>query len=294
MVFGALGSDTGGSVRIPASINAVVGIKPTYGRVSRHGVMPRAFSLDCVGPLARTPADCALLLSVIAGPDPADTTTDGRPPPPAGLSPVSPGKLTIGVAEGPFFDDVDPAVREVLEATAERLRASGVTLRRVVPPDLGTYQILGDVISKCEASTLHRRFMTEGPDRYSRLVYERTLAGLHIPASRYIEALCLRGREAAAFVAAAFSGVDALLMPTIGCRVPTIAEVAEAEESGDILSLISSLTRLTRPFNYLGLPAVSVPVGADSNRLPVGAQLVGRPFSEASLLSMAALVVETL
>jgi aspartyl-tRNA(Asn)/glutamyl-tRNA(Gln) amidotransferase subunit A len=293
MVFGALGSDTGGSVRIPASANGVVGIKPTYGRVSRYGVMPRAFTLDCIGPIARTPADCSVLLSVIAGPDQNDPTADNRPPPPSEIISASPEKLTIGIAEGSFFDDVDSSVQEAIKETVKRLRAFGVTIRKVVPPDLGTYQLLGDVISKCEASTLHRRFMVENPERYSRLVYERTLAGLHIPASRYIEALCLRGREVAAFVDVVFNGVDALLMPTIGRQVPTISEVAEAEQSGDILSLISSLTRLTRPFNYLGLPAMSIPAGSSANKMPVGLQLVGRPFSEVSLLSIASLIMDT-
>ena len=286
-VLGAFGSDTGGSIRIPAALNGVFGLKPTYGRVSRAGVMPRAFSLDCVGPLARSATDCALLLGAVAGHDARDPTTSSAPTMPSRLPDVAPERWRLAVGAPESLGPVAPAMLEDVERTVERATTVGLRAVRVALPDLARHRTLGDVISKCEAATLHRHAMARAPERYSRLVYERTLAGLHLPASRYIEALCLRGGETRRFLDAVFADdVAALMMPVTTCATPTIAEVRTAEESGDILALIAAFTRLTRPVSYLGLPAVTVPTTAEDGR--AGAvQLIGRPWSEPLLLALA-------
>ena len=286
-VLGALGSDTGGSIRIPAALNGVFGLKPTYGRVSRAGVMPRAFSLDCVGPLAASAEDCALLLAAVAGPDPRDATASDAPAPPALLPQIAPERLTLAVATPESLGPLAPEALAGLDRARASAEAAGLRCANAAPTDLAALRALGDVISKCEAATLHRHAMQAATERYSRLVRERTLAGLHLPATRYIEALCLRAGETRRFIDLVFGdGAAALAMPVTACAVPTIEAVRAAEEEGDILALIADFTRLTRPISYLGLPSVSVPLTASDGTLHA-VQLVGPPWSEGLLLALA-------
>ncbi len=286
IVPAALGSDTGGSVRIPAAVCGTVGLKPTYGRVSNHGSIPRAYSLDCVGPLVRHAADAALMLSVIAGHDPRDATTAHEPVPAATLPKIDLAELSVVVAEPATITDASPDVMAEIAKAVEALASTGVRVEHRPLPDFTQLFALGDTVSKCEAAALHRRWMTERPDDYSKLTYERTLAGFLLPATRYIEALMLRGRLTQEFLRDTLGDADALLLPSVRIETPTIAEIAEREAAGDILSVISSFTRLTRPINYLGLPALSVPCGTDTNGMPVAFQLVGRPFSEPFLCAL--------
>ncbi len=141
-------------------------------------------------------------------------------------------------------------------------------------------------ISKSEAATLHGKWMRDRPEAYSRFVFSRTEAGFHILATRYIEAMALRGRLLTRFVTEVLAGVDALFLPTTPVAVPTIAAV-DTDEGAEIAEIIGGLARLTRPFSYLGVPALSVPCGPDEAGLPVGFQLVGRPFAEAAPLRLA-------
>jgi aspartyl-tRNA(Asn)/glutamyl-tRNA(Gln) amidotransferase subunit A len=283
----ALGSDTGGSIRIPAALNGVVGLKPTQGRVSNHGSIPRAWSLDCIGPIARHASDCALLLSIIAGPDPGDPSCLDVSAPPAQLPKLQLGETTIALAGADQLGAIDEPVQAAVAAAIVALKATGLRTRKVKLPDLEPLHAFGDVISKSESASLHLAWMRERPQDYTRLTYERTLSGFAIPAVRYIEALRLRGRLAAEFIKAALGQAHALLLPCVAIETPTIAEVAKREKDDDILPMISAFTRLTRTFNYLGLPVVSVPCGTDSNGMPVAFQLVGRPLSEPLLLAIA-------
>ena len=229
-VWGALGSDTGGSVRLPAAMCGVAGLKPTYGLVSRHGCMPRAWSLDCVGPLTRTVADCARLTAAIAGPDPLDASTAGAPRP-SDLDYES--ALDIGIEgwrignpRNFFADEVDPEVRSVLDDSLEMLARQGAEIVDVTLPDMLPLFALGDTVSKCEASTIHKQWMESMPDAYGKHTATRVEAGFHLPANRYIEALTLRRQHLAAFCAAALDEVDVLHAPVIGTPVPTLAETA--------------------------------------------------------------------
>ncbi|MEZ5909392.1 MAG: amidase [Hyphomicrobiaceae bacterium] len=287
IVPAALGSDTGGSIRIPAAICGVVGIKPTWSRVSNQGSIPRAFSLDCIGPLARHARDCALILSIIAGRDAGDATTADEPPPPPGLPELDPRALKIAVAAPESVSGVAPSIAASVATAAGAFKGLGATTVSRTLPDFGPLYSLGDTISKCEAAALHRRWMTERPNDYGRLTYDRTLAGFMLPATRYIEALMLRGRLTAEFIEETIADADALMLPTAAIETPTIAEVAAREKAGEILPVIAGFAALTRPINYLGLPSVSVPCGVDSRGMPVAFQLVGRPFSERKLLAIA-------
>ena len=201
----------------------MVGLKPTYGRVSLHGVLPRAFSLDTAGPLATTAADCALLLSAIAGHDPKDGTTIDRPIPTLAEMTADARGMTVAVLTG--LDGVDPALQARHAAALAALEASGITLVERQMDWFTSLYGLADTISKCEAATMHGKWMKERPQDYSRFVFSRTEAGFHILATRYIEALALRGRMLTRFVTEMLAGADALFLPTTPVAVPTIAEV---------------------------------------------------------------------
>jgi aspartyl-tRNA(Asn)/glutamyl-tRNA(Gln) amidotransferase subunit A len=283
--FAALGSDTGGSIRIPAAACGVAGIKPTYGRVSRAGSMPRAWSLDCIGPLARSVRDCARLLTVLAGPDAADATASFEPVPDYELGIDAPvAGLVLGVPDNHFFDEIDAPVAALLDAALAEFRRRGVATVAVRIPDPQALMDLGGLISLVEAATIHRELMTTRPQDYARNLFERTEPGFHIPAVHYLQALSLRAVHLAQFTAATLARCDALFVPAIGPMLPTRA--ATDTEAGVPLAFAHTrLVRCTRPFSYLGLPALSVPCGF-AGGLPAGFQLAGRPFDEITLFRL--------
>ena len=225
-------------------------------------------------------------MSVIAGLDPRDSTTAHDPVPSATLPAINPAGLSIVVADPETIDGVSPAVSAAVETAVENLAETGIRITRRPLPDFTQLFALGDTISKSEASALHRKWMSERPDDYGKLTYERTLAGFLLPATRYIEALMLRGRLTQEFLNDTLGDADAFLLPTVRIETPTIDSTATREAAGETLDVIAGFTRLTRPINYLGLPALNVPCGKDSNGMPVAFQLVGRPFSEAFLCAL--------
>lgn len=284
MVFGALGSDTGGSIRIPASMCGVTGLKPSWGAVSRHGAMPRAWSLDAIGPIARTAADCALLFAAIAGPDPDDPTTAEAPPFAAPSRPDGLRGTVIGV-EREMLDSVDPALRPPLDAALDQLRELGATLRDVVLPERAAVGDLGGIIAGVEAASIHAEQMRDHPDGYAPDLHQRMLAGLATPAVLYLKALRLRGRLVAQTLDAVFGRCDALFCPTVGAPVPT-REASRTRTAEDVGRLHGPLVRLTRPASMLGLPSLALPCGFDDDGLPVGFQLMGRTWGEATILAI--------
>lgn len=294
IVAAALGSDTGGSIRLPASICGVTGLKPTYGRVSRFGVMPRAPSLDTVGPLARSALDCALLLAAIAGPDARDPTALDMPVPAladlldggeAGLAARAASGTTLAVLAGPGIDDLPSEIIACRDGAIRVFREAGFRIVERRLDWLAELYPLADTISKCEAASLHERWMRERPDDYSAFLFSRTLAGFHLPATRYIGALSRRAELLDRFVTEGLDGAGALLLPTVPLPVPRI-DAADVTAGDAVATLIAGLSRLTRPFSYLGVPALSVPCGTDAVGLPVGLQLVGRPFADFDLLAL--------
>jgi aspartyl-tRNA(Asn)/glutamyl-tRNA(Gln) amidotransferase subunit A len=286
MVYGALGSDTGGSIRLPASACGVVGMKATYGRVSRAGAVARSWSLDHVGPLTRTVRDNARMLGAIAGHDPDDSTTSGKPVPDyEGLLEGGISGSRIGLAlpdDGPA--PLDPEVGAAVQAAADTLGTLGAKISMVKLPDFTALYRAAEVIVKCEAAAMHRPWMEKMPEAYAKQVRTRMEAGFFIPATQYIDALRLRAHFVAEFLATSMEGVDAVLLPSIPFPIPTIEETdVEAKGGPATLSMVGRFTGLTRPFNTLGVPALSVPCGFDGNGAPIGMQLVGRPFDEALL-----------
>src|SRR5881296_1710991 len=282
--LGALGSDTGGSIRLPAACCGVVGLKPTYGRVSRAGVMPLSWSLDHLGPLTRTVADTALLLEIVAGHDPRDPTSSRRGVPYyQRMLESSVAGLRIGLPENYFFDGIDAEMDAAVRGAADVLAGLDVLVTPVRVPDPRTLTDIGNVISRSESAALHTRLARDRPHELQPAVRARLEVGFHISAHDYLQALRLRARLAREFIAEVFAEVDALVAPVI----PEPAPALKAVKSGsvdDVVARMGRFSRLTRPFNALGLPALTVPCGLSSDGRPLALQIVGRAFDEATVL----------
>jgi aspartyl-tRNA(Asn)/glutamyl-tRNA(Gln) amidotransferase subunit A len=288
LTFAALGSDTGGSVRMPAHFCGVTGLKTTVGRISRAGAMPLSQSLDTIGPLARTAEDCAVLLGLMAGADPADPTAiSGIVPDYAAATTMESIKgLTIGIPTAFYVDDLDAEVAGILDATVAVFKREGASVVAVELPDQRQLSAASQLVLAVEAAAFHKRWMIERPQDYGPQVLMRLQNGLAIPGVSYLEALRWRGQALAAH-RAAVAGIDAVIAPVSPVPAPTIA-ASDVGNSADAEAVIQRLTRFTRPINYLGLPALSIPSGFTRNGLPVGMQLIGRSFDEAMLLRLGA------
>jgi aspartyl-tRNA(Asn)/glutamyl-tRNA(Gln) amidotransferase subunit A len=287
LTFAALGSDTGGSIRMPAHFCGVTGLKTTYGRVSRAGAMPLSQSLDTVGPLAQTAEDCALLLGLMAGPDPEDPTASHAPVADYMAATKAPLKgLKIGVPTSFYVDDLDKDVARILDETIATLRREGAEIVQVELPDQHQLSAACRLLLAVEAAAFHKRWLIERPQDYGPQVLMRLQNGLAIPGVTYLETLRWRGPALAAHVAAT-SKVDAVIAPVAPMPAPTIAE-SDVGNSVSAEAVIQRLTRFTRPINYLGLPSLAIPSGFTRSGLPVGMQLIGRSFDEATILTIGA------
>jgi aspartyl-tRNA(Asn)/glutamyl-tRNA(Gln) amidotransferase subunit A len=287
LTFAALGSDTGGSIRMPAHFCGVTGLKTTYGRISRAGAMPLSQSLDTVGPLARGAEDCALLLGLMAGADPEDPTAITGPVPDYNAATRESIKgLTIGIPTAFYVDDLDPEVARILDETIAVLKREGAQIMQVELPDQRQLSAACQIVLATEAAAFHKRWLIERPQDYGPQVLMRLENGLAIPGVLYLEAMRWRGAALSAHLAAV-AGVDAVIAPVAPVAAPTIAE-SDVGNSPDAESVIQRLTRFTRPINYLGLPSLSIPAGFTRNDLPVGMQLIGRSFDEDMLLRIGA------
>jgi aspartyl-tRNA(Asn)/glutamyl-tRNA(Gln) amidotransferase subunit A len=284
--FAALGSDTGGSIRLPAHFCGTAGIKPTYGRVSRAGAMPLSFSLDTVGPLARTVEDCALVLAAIAGADARDATTDPRVVPDylAALGRPVAG-ITIGKPRQYFYDDCDPEIAAAMEASLEVFRKLGAKVVDVDLPDFEAWNAAATMIIGAEAAAAHGHWLRTRPQDYSPQVRARLEQGFAVPAAAYIDSLRLRGVALREFSEQVFGKVDVLHAPVVAFQTPTIEET-DVGGGPHMAALLAKVTRLTRPGNFLGVPALSVQAGFTKAGMPIGMQLLARPFDEATLFAL--------
>jgi len=283
----ALGSDTGGSVRMPAHFCGVTGLKTTVGRVSRAGAMPLSQSLDTVGPLAQSAEDCALLLGLMAGADPEDPTAIAGALPDYMAATKRPMQgITIGVPTAFYVDDLDGEVARVLDETIATLKREGAAIVKVELPDQRQLSSASQLVLAVEAAAFHKRWMIERPQDYGPQVLMRLQNGLAVPAVSYLEAMRWRGAALSAH-AAATAGVDAVIAPVSPIPAPTIVE-SDVGNSLEADAVLPRITRFTRPVNYLGVPALSIPCGFTRSGLPVGLQLIGRSFDEATLLRIGA------
>ncbi len=287
IVYGSLGSDTGGSIRLPGGVCGVYGMKPTQGRVSRFGAMGLSFSLDTIGPLTRTVRDCARMLKVIAGPDPEDAT--------AATVPVDDyessldkgiGGLRIAVATNHYWDGMDSEIGGALEGALGVLGKLGATVHRCTAPYHEELRGLGNIVISSEFCTLHDDWLRNQHDDYAPLVRARMKQGYAFTAVEYLKAVQVRPRITKAFVDDVFADADALFLPVLRFPVPKIADV-DVRDGPTMNEVLGSINHCTWPINYLGLPGLSVPAGFSKGGLPIGFQLVGRPFAEGTLFRIA-------
>jgi aspartyl-tRNA(Asn)/glutamyl-tRNA(Gln) amidotransferase subunit A len=272
---------------MPAHFCGVTGLKTTVGRVSRAGAMPLSHSLDTVGPLAQSAEDCALLLGLMAGADPADPTCSDNPVP--DYMAAARGSLKgvkIGVPRSFYVDDLDPDVARILDETIATLKREGATIHQVDLPDQIVLSDACQIVMIVEAAAFHQAWMIERPQDYGPQTMMRLQNGLAVPALTYLDALRWRGPALAAHLAAT-AEVDAVLAPVSPVAAPTIAE-SDVGNSPNAEPVLRRLTRFTRPINYLGLPSLSLPSGFTQSGLPVGLQVIGRSFDEAMLVRIGA------
>ncbi len=266
----ATGSDTGGSIRVPASYCGIVGLKPTYGRVSRRGLLPLSFSLDCAGPLATCVGDCALAMEAMAGLRITDDQLDLR-------------TVRVGVPRATYFSELDERVSQAVESAVQSLAAAGAALQDVQTPDLDELNAMSRLVQMSETAALYadRRDRADfGSDVWTLIEQGRTIA-----AHEYVNAQRLRTLYRRTFDSL-WKQVDFLLTPTTPVTAPSLSE--EHVQVGSYrMDVRLASTSLVRSLNLTGEPALSMPCGRDGSGLPVGLQIVAKPFAEARLLQFA-------
>ena len=286
MCVAALGSDTGGSVRIPSSFCGLVGLKPTFGRISNSGVLPLDSQLDSVGPLSRCVWDAALLFQALAGPDPDDPDTWEQPVDDVleALEQEVTG-MRVALPREYFWEDVDPEVEAAVRASVQVFADAGVYVDEVsieALADLGEVRSRG-TLTAVEAYVNYREYLENDLDSFDPRVARRMLAGGEMTAAEYFE-LQRDFQELRHDVGAGLAGVDALLTPTTTFAALPVSDVDADEDYWRINNLC---LRNTSAANLLGLCAITLPCGMTRSGLPIGLQLIGRPFAEASVLRLA-------
>ncbi|MGC0374270.1 amidase [Streptomyces sp. SAI-229] len=278
----AMGTDTGGSIRVPAALNGVVGLKPTYGLVPRTGVTSLSWSLDHVGPLTRTVQDVALVLSATAGHDPRDPASVSGPMPDRFPGGDLRG-LKVGVPRNHYFDRVTPEVEESVRGAIERLAELGAELVDVEIPMARYIQAVQWGLMVPEATAYHERSLRATPDLYAADVRILLEAGALTSAGDYLRAQRARTMMRDAW-ARMFDGIDVLAAPTVPMTAAEAGQEAVEWADGTTEAVSDGYVRLCAPANITGVPALTLPVGHDRAGLPIGMQLMARPFHDATVL----------
>ncbi len=278
--YGAIGTDTAGSVREPSALCGVVGLKPTYGRVSARGVIPLSSSLDHVGPIGRTVEDVAVIFAAIAGHDPADKASVDAPVEDYAAALKDTFRpLRVGLPKKFFFEDLDPEVASAVNHAVSGLAALGAEIREIelpVPTDR--------TLQSAEAYAFHAEFVARSPELYQPETLRRIRTGQNVSPEAQLE--CRRELERARRdIASIFADVAVLVTPTTPIAAPTIAELKQDPDLLRPRELL--LLRNTRPVNVWGLPAISVPCGFTEAGLPIGLQIIGPRWGETLVLQVA-------
>jgi aspartyl-tRNA(Asn)/glutamyl-tRNA(Gln) amidotransferase subunit A len=299
MSLASIGTDTSGSIRVPSSLCGIFGLKPTYGRVSKYGVMPLAPSIDHVGPMARSAWDIGALLQVIGGYDKMDPSS-AKVPVPDYLKEISSSnrrrnsnndsnkKFKVGIPKQFFFDIIEPKVMEIFREFVDKLHGCGITTVSNVDVD-GTDKIFDTwrSIRLAESAATHNEWMASSSRQdYGEDVIRMLEKGQEITAVDYLNALHKWRQEIKDAFLKAMSGYDALLVPTTIIPAPFLDQ-KEVNIEGKSIEVYLSLSKLTTVFDTTGLPALNIPAGLVDSKLPVGVQLVGRPFDELRILKIA-------
>jgi aspartyl-tRNA(Asn)/glutamyl-tRNA(Gln) amidotransferase subunit A len=289
LCFGAIGSDTGGSIREPASYCGIVGLKPSYGRVSTAGVIPLSWSLDHLGPMTRSVMDAALMLQVIAGYDPQERASIDSPVPDyvASIATTTPA-LRLGVPRDYFFDGLDPDVEAALEEALAVLRTLGGRQVELAPlaTDASYASVVDPAIAllQAESYAFHEEHVARSPNAYQKPTLDRILAGAKVTTPSYVRSL-RQTEQLRRSVSSRIEGADVLITPTspvLPCALADLQSDPDAARAKEVRML-----RNTRPFNLLGMPAISLPCGFTREGLPIGMQITGATGAEAAVLGLA-------
>ncbi|NYT66271.1 aspartyl/glutamyl-tRNA amidotransferase subunit A [Alcaligenaceae bacterium] len=286
--YGSIGTDTGGSVRLPAAINGIVGIRPTYGRVSNHGVIPLAWSMDTAGPMTRTVEDCAIMFNAIAGYDPKD--------PVSALHPLVDYTsdlhldikgLRIGVVPNYFFSHLQSAVLDNVTAALKTFESLGAMIM-----DIPIANIEGNIsaqltIESVEPSAYHQKWLRERPDDYGDDVRALLDVGELLLGTHYVQAQRYRALLREEFLEA-FKRVDVFICPTLPFTATDVGAMKVVIENGEEEDMLSAIMQFTGIPSLTGLPSLNIPCGFDDAGLPVGLQIIGKPFDEATLFRIGA------
>ena len=284
LAYGAFGTDTGCSVRLPAAFNGIVGIRPSIGRISNHGVVPLAWTLDTAGPMCRTVRDCAAMLQVTAGHDPSDPQSSPRTVPDYGDQ-LERGLDGMRVALMRDFSLVglQPDVEAAVRTAVEDLERGGATVREVEVPELEPSISALLTVDIAEPAAYHAAWLRERPEDYGSDVRALLEAGELYLATHYIQAQRYRS-VLGAHLAEALSDVDVLITPTVPFTAPPVGATEVELETGEVLDIITAVMRYNALPPLAGLPAMSVPCGFAGDGMPIGMQLIGRAFDEATVL----------
>ncbi|MEV0674934.1 amidase [Actinosynnema sp. NPDC050436] len=284
----SLGTDTGGSIRVPSALNGVVGLKPTYGLVPRHGVTSLSWSLDHVGPITRTVEDAGLVLAALVGHDPRDPASPAAPGLAAELRAEPDGDLTglrVGVPRDYYSERVDPEVADAVGRAVTRLAGLGAVLVDVDIPLARYVQAAHWGLMVPEATAYHEQWLRSTPELYSPGVRLLLEAGELLSAVDYLRAQRARTLMRRAW-ARLFDDVDLVAAPTVTCTAVRADQPTVTWPDGSVEDVAATYVRFSSPANVVGVPALSLPVGVDGAGLPIGMQLIGRPLGEATVLKV--------
>jgi len=285
-IAGGMGSDTAGSLRLPASACGIMSLKPTWSRVSRAGAMPLASSLDAVGPMARDARDLAVMLQAMAGHDPRDAATSKRPVPNySAFLNQSITSLKIGIDER-LIAEADSSVQDRLGEALNLLLDAGAKRVDIRIDSWQTLDHMAQLVQLSEAAAAHSPFLRHQSDKYGPQVQARVEYGHYVPAHDYLVAMRARGMLLQKMLNDVYSACDVVMLPNFAGPIPTIKEL-DVGGGPQLMAALTKVMKFVRPLNYLQLPALTLPYPAISGTLPNGFQLMGRPFSEARLLSVA-------
>jgi aspartyl-tRNA(Asn)/glutamyl-tRNA(Gln) amidotransferase subunit A len=282
---GALGTDTGGSIRIPAALCGIVGLKPTYGRVSRFGVTPLSWSLDHVGPMARSTEDVAILLQAIAGPEPRDSTTVDEPVPDY-LADINGGVegVRIGIPKQFFFEDIDEVVEECVRRAVKVFDGLGAEVLEISLPSMLYSRVSTFIIMMCEAASYYEKYMRTNLNDFGEGVRSHLELGSTLPATHYLRAQRIRTLVVKE-LKQSFKSIDVIATPTTPIAASRIGDEFVKTRRNEIP--VTDLPKYTGAFNAAGVPAMSIPCGFTESGLPVGLHLASRWLDEATLLRVA-------
>jgi len=286
--YGSIGTDTGGSIRLPSAVNGIVGIRPTYGRVSNHGIIPLAWSMDTAGPMTRTVEDCAIMFNVIAGHDHRDPVSSQQPVEDYTRDLRLDLKgLRVGVVPGYFFSHLQPAVHDAVRGALKKLEELGA-----VVIDVPIANIEGNIsaqltVESVEPSAYHQKWLRERPGDYGEDVRALLETGELLLATHYVQAQRYRALLRQEFLEA-FKRVDVFICPTLPFTATDVGAMKVVIENGQEEDMLSAIMQFTGVPSLTGLPSLNVPCGFDQQGLPVGMQIIGKPFDERTLFRVGA------